>query len=441
MIASFHAYLEHSGMLPEGSKLVVACSGGIDSVVLTHLLHELGYEMVLAHMNYHLRGAESDADARFVEALAQTLQVPFFVESADAKAAADQGGDGLQAAARRLRYAFFERIRTTVGAAYVVTAHQRDDLVETYFGHLLRGSHWKGFTAIPRVNGNVVRPLLHVSRSEIEDFALASNIAFRHDASNDSLHYTRNRIRHELIPLLEDIRPGFTRNTLRQIDQFVEIGQVIDGLVAELAEQMLDLREEGLRIDIEGLGEHPLLRLLLQEILNDYGFRARRVDEVIDLMYSDPGHGIYSSTHRILRERDHLLITPLPEKHSEVVEIYRGDDEVHSLMHLIVDELPRSAVAITSDANVALLDADCLTFPLVLRRWQAGDRIRPIGLEGSMKVSDLLVQAKMSTLEKERVCVLLSGEEIAWVPGLRIGESAKIRSSTQVVMRFRRVVE
>jgi tRNA(Ile)-lysidine synthase len=282
---------------------------------------------------------------------------------------------------------------------------------------------------------------LHVSRQEIEDFALASNIAFRHDASNDSLHYTRNRIRHELIPLLEDIRPGFTRNTLRQIDQFVEIGQVIDGLVAELAEQMLDLREEGLRIDIEGWGEHPLLRLLLQEILNDYGFRARRVDEVIDLMYSDPGHGIYSSTHRILRERDHLLITPLPEKHSEVVEIYRGDDEVHSLMHLIVDELPRSAVTITSDANVALLDADSLTFPLVLRRWQAGDRIRPIGLEGSMKVSDLLVQAKMSTLEKERVCVLLSGEEIVWVPGLRIGESAKIGSSTQVVMRFRRVVE
>ena len=421
--------------------MVVACSGGKDSVLLTHLLHELGYEMVLAHMNYHLRGAESDADARFVEALAQTLQVPFFVESADAKAAADQGGEGLQAAARRLRYAFFERIRTTVGAAYVVTAHQRDDLVETYFGHLLRGSHWKGFTAIPRVNGHVVRPLLHVSRQEIEDFALASNIAFRHDASNDSLHYTRNRIRHELIPLLEDIRPGFTRNTLRQIDQFVEIGQVIDGLVAELAEQMLDLREEGLRIDIEGLGEHPLLRLLLQEILNDYGFRARRVDEVIDLMYSDPGHGIYSSTHRILRERDHLLITPLPEKHSEVVEIYRGDDEVHSLMHLIVDELPRSAVTITSDANVALLDADSLTFPLVLRRWQAGDRIRPIGLEGSMKVSDLLVQAKMSTLEKERVCVLLSGEEIVWVPGLRIGESAKIGSSTQVVMRFRRVVE
>ncbi len=441
MIASFHAYLEHSGMLPEGSKLVVACSGGIDSVALTHLLHELGYEIVLAHMNYHLRGADSDEDARFVEALAKTLKVACFVESGNAKATADASGEGLQAAARRLRYAFFERIRTNVGADFVVTAHQRDDLIETYFGHLLRGSHWKGFTAIPRVNGHVVRPLLHVSRQEIEDFALASNIAFRHDASNDSLHYTRNRIRHELIPLLEDIRPGFTRNTLRQIDQFLEIGQVIDGLIAELAAQMIDLREEGLRIGIEGLSEHPLLRLLLQEILNDYGFTARRVDEVIDLMYSAPGHGIYSSTHRILRERDHLLITPLPEKHSEAVEIYRGDDEVHSLMHLIVDELPRSAVAITSDANEALLDADRLTFPLVLRRWQAGDRIRPIGLQGSMKVSDLLVQAKMSTLEKERVCVLLSGEEIVWVPGLRIGEWAKIGLSTQVVMRFRRVVE
>jgi tRNA(Ile)-lysidine synthase len=234
-------------------------------------------------MNYHLRGSDSDEDARFVEALAKTLKVACFVESGNAKATADASGEGLQAAARRLRYAFFERIRTDVGADFVVTAHQRDDLIETYFGHLLRGSHWKGFTAIPRVNGEVVRPLLHVSRQEIETYAAQSNIAFRHDASNDSLHYTRNRIRHELIPLLEDIRPGFTRNTLRQIDQFVEIGQVVDGLVAELADQMLDLREEGLRIDIEGLGEHPLLRLLLQEILNDYGFPARRVDEVIDL--------------------------------------------------------------------------------------------------------------------------------------------------------------
>jgi tRNA(Ile)-lysidine synthase len=441
MIESFESYLEHSGLLPEGSKLVVACSGGVDSVVLTHVLHDLGYELVLAHMNYHLRGADSDEDARFVEALAKTLKVACFVESGNAKATADASGEGLQAAARRLRYAFFERIRTDVGADFVVTAHQRDDLIETYFGHLLRGSHWKGFTAIPRVNGEVVRPLLHVSRQEIETYAAQSNIAFRHDASNDSLHYTRNRIRHELIPLLEDIRPGFTRNTLRQIDQFIEIGQVVDGLVAELADQMLDLREEGLRIDIEGLGEHPLLRLLLQEILNDYGFPARRVDEVIDLMYADSGRGIYSSTHRILRERDHLLITPIPEQRDEQVEIYRGDDEVHSLMHLIVDELPRSAVEISSDPNEAILDAELLTFPLVLRRWQAGDRIRPIGLQGSMKVSDLLTQAKLSTIEKERVCVLLSGDELVWVPGFRIGEAAKIGSSTQVVIRFRRVVE
>ncbi len=441
MIETFESYLEHSGLLPEGSKLVVACSGGVDSVVLTHVLHTLGYELVLAHMNYHLRGADSDEDARFVEALAKTLEVAFYVESGNAKAAADQGGEGLQAAARRLRYAFFERIRTEVGADFVVTAHQRDDLIETYFGHLLRGSHWKGFTAIPRVNGAVVRPFLHISRQEIEAYAAQSMIAFRHDASNDSLHYTRNRIRHELIPLMEDIRPGFTRNTLRQIDQFVEIGQVIDGLVAELADQMLDLREEGLRIDIEGLGEHPLLRLLLQEILNDYGFPARRVDEVIDLMYADSGRGIYSATHRILRERDYLLITPMPEQRDERVEIYRGDDEVHSLMHLIVDELPRATFEINDDPDTASLDADRLTFPLVLRQWKAGDRIRPIGLQGSMKVSDLLIQAKLSTVEKENVCVLLSGDEIVWVPGFRIGEAAKVGDTTQVVLRLRRVVD
>lgn len=441
MIESFEAYLEHSGMLPMGHKLVVACSGGIDSVVLTHVLHSLGYDLVLAHMNYNLRGADSVEDALFVEDLGKKLKIPVLIESADAKEEADLRGDGVQSAARRLRYAFFERVRVDVGADLVVTAHQRNDLIETYFGHILRGSHWKGFTAIPRVNGLVVRPLLHVSRQEIEDFAASEGIEYRHDASNDSLHYTRNRIRHELVPLMEDIRPGFSRNILRQIDQFVEIGQVIDGLIAELAEQMLDLQQDGLHISIEGLSEHPLLRLLLQEILNDYGFPARRVDEVIDLMYAESGKGIYSSTHRILRERDHLLISTLPERQVELVEIYRGDDEVHSLLHLIVDELPRAAVEITDDPNIAYLDVDRLTFPLVLRRWQAGDRIRPIGLKGSMKVSDLLTQAKWNTPAKERACVLLSGDEIVWVPCLRTGELAKIRPATEVVLQIRCVVE
>lgn len=409
-------------------------------MVLADLMRNIGYDLVLAHVNYKRRGADSDADERLVKTYASEHGLEFAATEAPATLPLSDEY-GFQSAARKLRYDFFEELRITHGADFVVTAHHRDDLIETYLSHILRGSHWRGFSGIPRVNGQVVRPMLHLSRQDILRYAVNHEVPYRHDTSNDSPDYQRNRIRHELIPLMEDIRPGFERNILRQIDLFIETAHILEGFLGKLATDVLLLRPEGLVIATSGLDELPFLRLLLLEVIGDYGFHAHRVDEVLDLLGADPGKVLYSSSHRITRERDHLLITPVPEGPPGPALISEETQEIHSPIHLVIDYPDLNEAHWVNDENEALMDLLKLQFPLEVRIWRSGDRIRPIGLKGSMKVSDLITQAKLSTVEKERVCVVLSGDEVVWVPGLRMADAVKITSKTAAVVRVRRIPE
>ena len=438
MIDAFANYLLHSELIPAERRVLVACSGGPDSMVLAELLHRLNYRLLLVHVNYKLRGADSDADEALVRAYAADRGIDLVVDHPTLQPA----GIGKQAAARKARYALFDRLIAEGRADSIATAHHRDDLIESYLGHLLRGSHWNGFIGIPRRNGAIVRPLLHLRKDELLRFANAEGIPYRTDASNASSDYTRNRIRHELIPLMRSIRPGFENNILRQIENFIEVKGILSNFLDKLGTDILHLRPEGLYIHLEGLDGLPFLRLLMLQVTNQYGFHAHRVEEVLDLIDAEPGKLLLSDTHRIIREREYLIISPRPaEIPDETAFIDRLTDEIVVPMHLVAEFVSGEDIVFGMDEDEAVMDASALRFPLVVRRWQSGDRIRPIGLDGSVKVSDLLTQAKLDRLERERVCVVVSGDEIVWVPGFRMAESVKVTSATTDALRLRTIFD
>lgn len=438
MIDAFANYLLHSELIPAEQRVLVACSGGPDSMVLAELLHRLNYPIALAHVNYRLRGADSDAD----EALVVEYAAQRGIEVAVDRPSLDTARKGTQHAARKARYAFFDRLLSEGRADCIATAHHRDDLIESYLGHILRGSHWKGFIGIPRRNGAIVRPLLHLRKDELLRFAEDERIPYRIDASNAQSHYTRNRIRHELIPLMRSIRPGFENNILRQIENFIEVNSILSNFLDKLGTDILHLRPEGLYIHLDGLDGLPFLRLLLLQVTGQYGFHAHRIDDVLDLIDAEPGKLLLSDTHRIIREREYLIISPRPaETPDETAYIDLSTDEIVVPIHLVVDQLTGEGIVFGMDEDEAVMDASALQFPLVVRRWQPGDRIRPIGLDGSVKVSDLLTQAKLDRLERERVCVVVSGDEIVWVPGFRMAEAVKVSSTTTEALRLRRIFD
>ncbi len=438
MIDAFAQYLLHSELIPQNGKVLVACSGGPDSMVLAELLHRLGYTVSLAHVNYRLRGADSDADEALVTAFAAERGLACFIDRPELKTA----GIGKQAAARKARYTFFERLIAEHGADCIATAHHRDDLVESYLAHILRGSHWKGFIGIARRNGQVVRPLLHLRKDELLQFAAAEGIPYRIDASNASSDYTRNRIRHELIPLMRSIRPGFENNILRQIENFIEVKGILSSFLDKLGTDILHLRPEGLHIHLEGLEGLPFLRLLMLQVTGPYGFHAHRVEEVLGLIDAEPGKLLLSDTHRIIRERDYLVISPRPaEIPDEIAFIDRFTDEVVVPIHLVAEFVSGDAIVFGMDEDEAVMDVEALEFPLIVRRWEAGDRIRPIGLDGSVKVSDLLTQAKLDRHAREKVCVVVSGDDIVWVPGFRMAEAVKVTPATTEALRLRTIAD
>lgn len=438
MIQRLQQHLHRSELLPppeEAGTIILACSGGADSVALLYLLHRLGYSLNVAHVNHRLRGTESDADEQLVREHAASLGCPIEVLQADPEAL-KRSPDGLQAAARTIRYAFFSRYRADANASLIATAHQLDDQVEGYLWHLMRGSHWRGFAGIPARHGDLVRPLLPFHSKELRSWLSAEDVPWREDASNFNSDYSRNRIRHELIPLMESIRPGFQRNIHRQIAMFQEVSEVLTPFLSQLSEDLLFLGEDGLRIAVEGLSELHFKRLLLSEALQGFGFHAKRVDEVLALLAAQPGSAMHSKSHRILRERDHLLISLLPEDKLQEVLIAYGQEELHHPLPLRIRYGGPAELPIVDDPNIALFDRKALRFPLVLRSWKAGDRIRPLGLKGSVKLSDLFTQAGYSIADKESALVLCSEDEIIWVPGLRMAERVKVKPESEDLIEF-----
>ena len=430
--------MEEKDLCRFGDQVLLTVSGGVDSVVMAHLFAEAGYECAVAHCNFQLRGGESDADEVFVRSLAGSLEMPVHVKRFDVEQEMEEQGSSVQMAARDLRYDWFEELAGQHGFDSIATAHNMNDSVETFFLNLSRGTGIRGLTGIPSRNGKVIRPLLFASREDIEEYARSHHIAFREDSSNRETKYQRNKIRHDVIPSLELINPGFVETMAANMKRLGEAGMIMEKAVEQVRRDLFGEGADGIRINVDRLRTLTPLRSLLYELFSPYGFSQAQCEGIEQILHADPGKRSISPTHQLFKDRDHLILV---ESGKETLERYYLDspENVSSLpFSMDVEVMERSELGeIPGDRNMACLDYNEIQFPLTIRHWLHGDYFFPLGMEQDKKLSDFFVDEKVPVPEKERIWILASGRKIVWIMGHRIDHRFRITEQTEKVLVLR----
>ncbi len=429
-VAQFIASKELIG--PEDNVLV-ALSGGADSVALLRVLLALGYRCEAAHCNFTLRGAESDRDEAFVRRLCDTLHVPLHVARFDTCKEAETRHVSIEMAARELRYSWFERLRQEIDAAVIAVAHHRDDSVETLLLNLIRGTGIGGLCGIRARNGAVVRPLLCTERKEILAYLDALDQPYVTDSTNLQATYTRNKIRLRLLPLMEEINPSVRDALIKTAARLADVALVYNHGIAESRERVQCA--EG--IDLAALQQEPAPAALLFELLHPLGFHAAQIESIHRSLSGQPGKVFLSDGWQVVKDRDRLLVTPRAgDAGEETVAKPNGEtpaaDNNRPLLHVETFACTPGFV-IPRTKETACLDADKLHEPLVLRPWRHGDSFIPFGMRGRKLVSDYLTDRKFSLLAKKRQWVLCSGDAICWLVGERSDDRFKVTDSTKRV--------
>ena len=421
-------FITEKSLFTREDKLILGISGGADSVCLMHVFLELGYSFELAHCNFNLREEESDADEYFVKDLAKEYQLKIHVKQFDTLAYAAENKISTQMAARDLRYAWFEKLRIKSSAKYLAIAHHANDDVETFFINLVRGSGLKGFLGIKEKNNAIVRPLLSVSRLEIEQYLKDRGLVFREDSSNASVKYLRNKIRHELIPLLAQMNPSIQQTVKDEMRILDGVAQIYAAKVEEVRKDLTQEKNGIVQLEISALLALKPLHSYLYELLSAYGFYA--VEAISKALQGQSGKQFFSSTHQLVVDRENIFISLL-NKENEVFEIA---EKTISLVHpLVINFKVMADKTIIYDNNIAQLDVDKLKFPLTLRKWKQGDKFIPLGMKKFKKLSDFFIDSKFSIIDKQEQWLLCSGVDIVWVLGCRIDERYKLESNTKKV--------
>lgn len=442
-------YIRQEGLLNETDKLLIACSGGSDSVALLSLMQALGYECVAAHMNFSLRGEESDRDEAFVRQLCTRWNIPLHLKRVDAKSYAQKQGLSIEMAARELRYAWFEQLRSELGLQAIVLGHHQNDDIETFFLNLLRGSGAKGLAGIPRKNGYLVRPLLCVTRQEILDYLAENQLDYVNDSSNFQSDYLRNKIRLQLLPLLEEIQPSAAASIHRSQALLRTADQDLTQLLAPALQR---ISEQGNCLHVAEASES-----LLYQWLSAYRFNAKEISRIWQQRFAPSGQLYQSESHELLLDRSCWLLRERASqnKSQEIFYLTLADickpaplqaetTAIDPTKKASPEDLPLCWNAkffsrpfeLEKSKQIAWLDADKLQFPLVLRHPQKGDAFVPFGMRGKKLISDFLTDLKYARFDKENVWLLLSAQDIVWVVGERISQDYCVSSSTQSALRI-----
>ncbi len=426
MLRQFITHIQQQHLFPTGQQVLLAVSGGIDSVVLAHLMHRAGFPFAVAHCNFHLRPGDCDRDEQFVRRLAERYQVPIFVAQFNTLDYARNEHLCVEDAARRLRYDFFEQVRSRQGYAVTLTAHHRDDAAETFFINLLRGTGLAGLHGILPLQGNVARPLLSFGRKEIEAYAARHRLQHVEDLTNASLQYRRNQIRHQVLPLLRQVQPSADRALAQTIVHLQSLERLYNALVQPLRAQLVELRSDGsVRVSLQ-LPFPECRTQLLYELLRPYGFNYATAEDILSA--SQPGRHFYSPTHHALLDRQCLLVHPLQKNDCQSfpsLSVVRTEHfDFHSLHW---NQLP---------PGTALFDADKVVLPLSLRHWRQGDRFQPLGMpRGTQLLSDFFSDHKYSLFDKQRQLLLVDATDtILWIVGRRTAHPPRVTASTTALL-------
>ena len=440
LLDKFRKYIKENQLATRSDKILLTVSGGVDSMVMLSLFARCGYDIGVAHCNFQLRGRESDEDEVLVADAARELGVECYNKRFATAEEMERTGESMEMAARRLRYDWFAELSEQYGYTVVAIAHQADDSIETFFINLLRGTGLKGLTGISMTRGRIIRPLLFASRKDIADYAVANRINFREDSSNRSTKYLRNKIRLGLVPRIREINPKFTDLMRQNIARLTDAQLFISRSINLLRSQIETRDGEMSIIDTEKIDRKYPVEFVIYEMLNTpYGFKGDVVDSLCKALAEQvSGRKFYSKEYVAYLDRGRILLSPIKADDTCLVSVassahraYCGNSVLY-MEYLDIDNVQ----TLSQPENIALIDADKLEYPLTLRRWTEGDTFIPIGMSGHKKVSDYLIDAKISLPEKQRQFVLLSGDKIVWLVGRRLSEEFKITSSTENILKI-----
>lgn len=433
-------FLEHLINAIGGSpsaKYLLAVSGGVDSMVMLHLFHSAGINIGVAHCNYSLRAEESDLDHKLVKEYCEQLGVPFFDIVFDTKKISKTQTTGIQETARKLRYDWFQTLASDNEFDFIATAHHQDDSVETILFNLIRGTGLKGLEGIPLRNNNIIRPLLFAQKNSLIQYAHEHNIAYRMDASNNSNVYSRNKIRNKVIPVLMDINPEAVKHIYNIGSHSASAMNIASEFIQTLSSSIVKTKNDSKIIDCKSIMEKSYLSFFLFETLHPYGFNSYQTDTIKESLSAEKsGVVFYSASHILTVNRSEIIIQPSTVKTSDYLVLknasYRpfliGNTEYAIT---IIPYIPD----IRFMPHTVYLDADKVTFPITIRRWQAGDFFSPLGMTGKKKISDYLTDKKISLPDKENTYVLISNDQIVAILNHQIDENFKITSSTQNILQ------